>query len=92
MSDHKIDHIEEVVIAVKNAKDAINLFEELFNFKFDIGWSMPNEHMNVKAAQIDKTQLHIVESISQDGIIAKFIDTRGPGLHHIAFKVKNLKD
>jgi methylmalonyl-CoA epimerase len=92
MSDNEIDQIQEVVIAVKNATDAVNLFEELFNLKFDIEWQMPNEHMNVKAAQIGKTQLHIVESTASDGIIAKFIDSRGPGLHHIAFKVKNLKD
>jgi len=92
MTELEVTGIQEVVIAVKNAKQAVALFEDLFGLKFDIQWSMPNEKMNVKAAQIGDTQLHIVESTSSDGVIAKFIDARGQGLHHIAFKVNNLKE
>jgi methylmalonyl-CoA/ethylmalonyl-CoA epimerase len=92
MSDTKIGKIQEVVIAVENAKDAVALFEDLFGLKFDIQWSMPNENMNVKAAQIGDTQLHLIESTSNDGVIAKFINIHGQGLHHIAFKVDNLKN
>lgn len=92
MLNDKVEKIQEVVIAVKNTKDTVVLFEDLFGMKFDIQWSMPNENMNVQAAQIGDTQLHLVESTSNDGIIAKFIETRGQGLHHIAFKVDNLKN
>lgn len=87
----KIKNITEVVIAVDKGREAIKFFEENFSIKFDIEWSMPNEKMHVKAAQIGNTQLHIVESTNQDGVIAKFIQNKGQGLHHIAFSVDDLQ-
>lgn len=90
MVELKIERIQEVVIAVNDGKKAISLFEDLFGIKFDIQWSMLNEKMNVKAAQIGDTQLHVVESTASEGVISKFIESRGQGLHHIAFKVNNL--
>ncbi len=90
MSENKINGIQEVVIAVKDGKQAIPFFEDILGIKFDIGWEMPNEKMNVKAAQIGDTQLHIVESTAVEGVIGKFIESRGQGLHHIAFRVDNL--
>jgi methylmalonyl-CoA/ethylmalonyl-CoA epimerase len=85
----KINHITEVVMAVDKGEEAIKFFEENLGIKFDIQWQMPNEKMNVKAAQIGDTQLHIVESTSPDGVIAKFIQNKGQGLHHIAHILKN---
>lgn len=86
----KIQNITEVVIAVDKGEEAVKFFEENLGIKFDIQWQMPNEKMNVKAAQIGDTQLHIVESTNPDGVIGKFIQSKGQGLHHIAFNVTNL--
>lgn len=88
----KIENITEVVIAVDKGEEAVKFFEENLGVKFDIQWKMPNEKMNVKAAQIGNTQLHIVESTSPNGVIAKFIEKKGQGLHHIAFRVTGLKE
>lgn len=90
MAEMKINSIQEVVIAVKDGKPAVSFFEDILGIKFNIQWQMPNEKMNVSAAQIGDTQLHIVESTASDGVIAKFIESRGQGLHHIAFCVDNL--
>lgn len=91
MIELEVTGIQEVVIAVKNAQQAVALFEDLFGLKFDIQWTMPSEDMNVKAAMIGETQLHIVESTKTDGVIGKFIQNHGQGIHHIAFKVTNLE-
>jgi methylmalonyl-CoA epimerase len=80
----------EVVIAVEDMKKAVALYEDLFDLKFDIEWAMPNEHMNVKAAKLGDTLLQIVESTSPEGVVARFIQTHGEGLNHIAFKVNDL--
>ena len=87
-----IENIEEVVIAVKKLDEVAVLFEDLFDLEFKDSWMVPAERMNVKCAKVGGTQFHIVESTSSDGVIAKFIQDRGEGLHHIAFKVSNLDD
>ncbi|MEO0092090.1 MAG: VOC family protein [candidate division WOR-3 bacterium] len=88
----KIKNITEVVIAVKNNQEAVNFFEKVLGMKFDLEWSMPNEKMNVKSTQINNTQLQVVESTADNGVIAKFINSRGEGLHHIAFEVDNIEE
>ena len=87
----KVEGIQEVVIAVEDMGLAVALYEDLFGLKFNLEWSMPNENMNVKAAQLGETQLHMVESTSPEGVIAKSIRSKGEGLHHIAFRVSNLQ-
>ena len=51
---------------------------------------MPGEKMRVKAAMIGKTQFQIIEPISPDGVVARFIKSRGEGLNHFAFRVADL--
>ena len=87
----EVEILQEVVIAVEDMKKAVALYEDLFGLKFDIGWAMPNENMNVKAAKLGESLLQIVESTSADGVVAKFVRSRGEGLNHIAFKVANLQ-
>jgi methylmalonyl-CoA/ethylmalonyl-CoA epimerase len=92
MKEPAIENIEEVVIAVKDARKAAVLFNNLFGMKFETEWDMPHENMIVKSERISGTQLQFVESTSPEGVIAKFIEGRGEGLNHIAFKVSNLKE
>jgi methylmalonyl-CoA/ethylmalonyl-CoA epimerase len=95
MSHHieapRVESIREVAIAVEDVKEVVALYEDLFDLKFALKWSMPGENMNVKAAKIGGTQLQIVESTSPEGVIAKFIRSKGEGLNHICFGVTDLQ-
>ena len=92
MKEPAIQNIEEVVIAVEDAEQAVAVFEDLFGMKFQTSWEMPDEHMIVKSERISGTQLQFVQSTSPEGVIAKFIQSRGEGLNHIALKVTNLRE
>ena len=92
MGKGKIESVEEVVIAVRNAKEAVALFNDLFGLKFEVGWDMPHEKMRVKSERIAGTQLQFVEPTGPEGVVAKFLDSKGEGLNHFAFRVSNLDD
>ena len=92
MKEPAIQNIEEVVIAVEDAEQAVAVFEDLFGMRFQTSWDMPDEKMIVKSEKISGTQLQFVQSTSPEGVIAKFIQSRGEGLNHIAFKVTNLRE
>jgi len=51
---------------------------------------MPNENMNVKAATIGETLFQVIEPTGPEGVVARFIKSKGEGLNHVAFKVTNL--
>jgi methylmalonyl-CoA epimerase len=85
-----VENVEEVVLAVEDLDGAVKLYEDLFGIKFDAEWEIPMDNMLVKSALIGETQFQIVRSTAPDGLIAKFIQKRGEGIHHICFRVKNL--
>lgn len=91
---NRVERIEEVVLAVENQDKAVALFEDLFGFQFDQTWTVSEDSMNVKCAMVGETQFHVVASTSTDpgALIPKFINERGQGLHHIAFKVRDLDE
>ncbi|MCX7784789.1 MAG: VOC family protein [candidate division WOR-3 bacterium] len=60
--------------------------------KFNLKWSMPNKKMDVKSASIGITQFQVVTFTVDNCLIAKFIDRREQGLHHIALEVDNLDE
>lgn len=83
----KIDHIG---IAVKDLEKSLELYEGIFGIKC-IGEEVVEEQ-KVKTAflPIGDTEIELLASTSDDGPIAKFIEKRGEGVQHIAFKVDNI--
>jgi methylmalonyl-CoA epimerase len=89
-----VEKIEEVVLAVRDQDKVVKLFEDVFGFRFNESWTVPVDSMKVKCARIGETQFHVVGSIDPDPelLINRFLDQRGEGIHHIAFKVKDLDE
>ena len=84
----KVDHIG---IAVKNIEESINYYIHTLGLKL-IGIEEV-ESQNVRVAFIDagNIKLELLEPIGDDGPIAKFLEKRGEGVHHIAFGVENIR-
>lgn len=82
--------VEHIGIAVKNLEQSIPLFEKLLNthcYKIE-----RVESQSVKTAflRIGETKIELLESETDDGVIAKFIEKKGEGMHHIAFDVADI--
>ena len=87
-----IENVEEVVLAVENQDEVVSLFEDLFGLEFTDSWTVPMDNMSVKCAHIGSTMFHIVSSLKPDAVIDKFIRSRGEGIHHIAFRVRDMDE
>lgn len=92
MDESYILGIEEVAVAVKDANKGVSLFNELFGFSFDLGWELAHEKIRVKSQRIGETQFQLLEATSKDSVVAKFIERKGEGLNHIAFRVRKLRE
>ena len=84
----KFDHVG---IVVKNIEDALSLFSNLFGFKITESLTFPEE--GFKSALISKegVTLELLEPIGSEGIIQKFIEKHGEGLHHISLQVDDIE-
>jgi len=84
----KIDHIG---IAVKSIEEARNLFEDIFNLKIIGEEIIEEQKVKVAFIPLGDSELELLESTLPDGPIARFIEKKGEGIQHIAFKVDNLE-
>ena len=82
--------IEHLGIAVKQLQESIPLFEQLLNtpcYKTEV---VASEHVSTAFFQVADSKIELLEATSADSPIAKFIDKKGSGIHHIAFEVENI--
>lgn len=84
----KIDHI---AIAVKNLDEAIQFYYNLFGIKPNKIETLPQQ--GVKAALLpigDSGEIELLEPIDPQGGVAKFLESRGEGIHHICLEVDDV--
>ena len=82
--------VEHIGIAVKSFENAVPLFEKLLNtdcYKTEL---VESENVNTAFFKKGETKIELLESVNPDGVIAKFIEKKGEGLHHIAFDVEDI--
>ncbi|MEQ1799289.1 MAG: methylmalonyl-CoA epimerase [Lacibacter sp.] len=83
--------VEHIGIAVKSLEVSISLFEKLLNTNCYKTELVESEQVNTAFFKKGETKIELLESVSADGVIAKFIEKRGEGMHHIAFDVTDIE-
>lgn len=82
--------IEHLGIAVKSLENSDSLFERLLgkpNYKQE---SVEREGVTTSFYQVGDSKIELLEATNPESPIAKFIDKKGEGIHHIAFGVENI--
>jgi methylmalonyl-CoA/ethylmalonyl-CoA epimerase len=85
--DYKVEHIG---IAVKNLETSIPLFEKLLGSPCYKTETVASEAVNTAFFLQKSTKIELLETSDPTGPIAKFIDKKGEGMHHIAFEVPDI--
>ncbi len=83
--------VEHIGIAVKNLSSSINLFEKLLNTTCYKTEEVISEQVETAFFKQGETKIELLASTVENGVIAKFIEKKGEGIHHIAFEVANIQ-
>ena len=83
--------VEHIGIAVKNLSVSVPLFERLLNSPCYKTEQVESEKVNTAFFQSGDTKIELLESSDPSGVITKFIEKKGEGLHHIAFDVEDIE-
>jgi len=86
----RIDHIG---VAVNSVEEAVKLYTDAFGIKAEDIEMETVEEQKVKAAMIPigESRIELLESTDQEGVIAKYIEKRGEGMHHLALEVSDIQ-
>lgn len=82
--------VEHIGIAVKELATSVPLFEKLLNSQCYKTETVDSEKVNTAFFKKGETKIELLESSTADGVISKFIEKKGEGIHHIAFDVKDI--
>jgi len=85
----KVDHIG---IAVKSIDEAVKLYTEVLGLKVRGIEVIVDQKARTALIPVGETKIELIESTDPEGAIAKFIESRGEGLHHIALGVTNINE
>ncbi len=89
MNVKKVDHIG---IAVKNLDETLKFYQDILGLEC-IGTEVVEEQkVRVAFLPVGDTEVELLESTAEDGPIAKFIEKKGEGIQHIAFRVDNIEE
>ncbi|HSF46011.1 MAG TPA: methylmalonyl-CoA epimerase [Chitinophagaceae bacterium] len=83
--------VEHIGIAVKDMATSEKLYETLLgvgSYKKEL---VESENVTTAFFRKGETKIELLESSDPEGVIAKFIDKKGEGLHHIAFEVEDIR-
>ena len=83
LKERKMVKIEHIGIAVKSLEQSIPLFEKLLNASCYKTEQVSSENVNTAFFKQGETKIELLESTTEDGVIRKYIDKKGEGIHHI---------
>lgn len=87
-----LSHIEHLGIAVKSIEEALPYYENVLGLKCYNIEEVADQKVRTAFMMVGQTKLELLEPTSDESPIAKFIEKRGEGIHHIAFCVEDTNE
>ena len=85
----KISHIEHLGIAVNSIEEALPYYENVLGLKCYNVETVEDQTVKTAFLKCGDTKIELLEPTGPDSTIAKFIENRGMGVHHVAFAVED---
>ena len=83
--------IEHIGVAVRSLAQSEPLFEKLLGAASYKRETVVSENVVTSFFQVGENKVELLESLAPDGVVAKFVEKRGEGIHHIAFAVTDIE-
>lgn len=87
----EISRVDHIGIAVKSIEESLKFYEGVLGIKCQGQEEVVDQKVITAFFPVGDTEIELLQSTSEDGTIAKFIEKKGEGMHHIAFRVDNIE-
>ena len=84
----KVDHIG---IATRELDDALSVWRDALGLEVDSTEAVVEQGVRVAMLPIGETHIELLEPLSENSPVGKFLEKRGPGIHHVAIRVDDIK-
>lgn len=88
----KVLRVDHIGIAVKSIEETKKLYQDLLGLKHTGSETVQEQKVTTAFFPVGDTEVELLESTAPDGPIAKYLEKRGEGVQHIAFRVENIEE
>jgi methylmalonyl-CoA/ethylmalonyl-CoA epimerase len=85
----KIDHLG---IAVKSIEEGKEFWSDALGLEFEGAETVQEQKVTTAFFPVGESEVELLESTAPDGPVAKYIDKKGEGIQHVAFRVENIEE
>jgi methylmalonyl-CoA/ethylmalonyl-CoA epimerase len=86
-----IDAIDHIGIAVKDLDQAVHVYRDVLGFRLEGIHTFDERMLKIAFFSLGESRIELLQPLSPDSTVAKFLTTRGEGIQHLAVKVKNVE-
>jgi len=86
-----ITGLEHVGIAVNKIDEALQVFEKILGLKLEKTRTVEAQRVKIAFLNVGNTKIELLEPTDKESTVAKFLEKRGEGIHHVAFGVTNIE-
>lgn len=86
-----VNKVEHIGVAVRSIADVLPFYRDVLGLHFDGIEEVPAQKVKTAFLAAGDTHIELLEPTSPDSPVAKFIESRGEGVHHLALEVENLE-
>lgn len=87
----KLNRIEHIGIAVKDIKEVSRFYKDVFDCQISEEVEVPERKLRIAFTEISGVKLEFLMPTDKESVVAKFIEKRGEGIHHICFEVDDVE-
>ncbi len=87
MNAKKIDHI---AIVVKSISEIRSFYEDALGLPIEHIEELPERGIKTAFISVGEVKIELIEPLHENSEVSKFIEKKGPGIHHVAFKTSNI--
>lgn len=88
----KINRIDHIAVAVRSVDDVLKLYRDVLGFELVKVEDVEEEKVKIAMFRVGETFIELLEPKTPDSAVAKFINERGEGIHHVALRVENIDE
>lgn len=84
--------LDHIAIAVSKLDEAVEIYQNILGLKFEKIMVVEDQKVRIAFFPIGETKIELLEPTATESAVARFIEKKGEGIHHIALKVTNIED
>ena len=88
---NRLGEVEHIGIAVRELEEAKKIYCDILGLELTGEKTLPERGVKVAFLETGNTKVELLEGLSEDSPVARFVERKGPGIHHLCFEVEDIE-